>query len=833
LHLIVQFVMLVLLAWLPGAVLFRLPVLDREKRAQLDSEERLFWAIVLSVTLTTAVALALALAGRYTFERLLLANALIAVVAALGARLDLRLGSSARRIGLSALLPLTLVVLGLWRFFPSSEYVMGGKDPGTYINEGIVIAQRGAVVYRDPVVASVPAFARDLFFPSHQRDDYYGLRFMGFWIKNPDSGAVVGQFPHVFPASIAIGYGVDGLTGARRAVGFWAILGVLALYFAGARLVGRAAAWAAAALLCLHVLQVWFARYPNAEVVMQALLFAALLASARAHVDGDRFFAPVAGFLLGFLLFLRFDAILGVAAVVAALALGHLAGVVRPRLSFFAALLVTAAAALAYLFAQMRAYLTYPIVFLTNFTRWQYALLAVGAAVLAAALAIGGRRPALAARVRVLVPAALTLTLIALSVYALFFRVPVDRVLHARDAFALRTFAGFYFTLPALLAALLGFALLARRAFWRAPETFVTIAVFACFFFYKIRIASDHFWMARRFLPVILPGALMLVAAAALGRAIGGRAPSRLLRSAIGIVFVGVLATQYARAAAPILPHVEYAGLIPKLEQIAAQVHDADLLIVESRDASDTHVLALPLAYIYARNVLVLNNRKPDKASFALFLDWARTRYDRVLFMGGGGTDLLSASWSARPIASEHFEIPEYDAPADAYPRFVRHKEFDYSLYEIAPPDGGEDVGPFDLDVGVNDDLNVLRFHSKEESENRTFRWSRDRSYVSINHLDAKSHEIEIVMNDGGRPPSIAPAQVTVSLDGVTLGTVTVSTGFQPYRLSIPAALVERIARSGKTMELALVTTTWKPEQVLGTADDRDLGVMVDRVTVR
>ena len=42
------------------------------------------------------------------------------------------------------------------------------------------------------------------------------LRFMGFFIQDPDTGTVVGQFPHVFPASIAIGYGIDGLTGARR-----------------------------------------------------------------------------------------------------------------------------------------------------------------------------------------------------------------------------------------------------------------------------------------------------------------------------------------------------------------------------------------------------------------------------------------------------------------------------------------------------------------------------------------------------------------------------------------------------------------------------------------
>ena len=39
---------------------------------------------------------------------------------------------------------------------------------------------------------------------------------MGFFVTDPASGTVVGQFPHLYPAAIAIGYGLDGLTGARH-----------------------------------------------------------------------------------------------------------------------------------------------------------------------------------------------------------------------------------------------------------------------------------------------------------------------------------------------------------------------------------------------------------------------------------------------------------------------------------------------------------------------------------------------------------------------------------------------------------------------------------------
>src|SRR5207248_6526517 len=107
----------------------------------------------------------------------------VAIAAAAAARGRVRLGAATRRPSATALIPIALVLLGLWRFFPPSEYVIGGKDPGTYMNEGIQIAQRGALVIRDPVVAAVPASARDLFFPSHLRAEYYGLRFMGFFIQ--------------------------------------------------------------------------------------------------------------------------------------------------------------------------------------------------------------------------------------------------------------------------------------------------------------------------------------------------------------------------------------------------------------------------------------------------------------------------------------------------------------------------------------------------------------------------------------------------------------------------------------------------------------------------
>ena len=79
----------------------------------------------------------------------------------------------------------------------------------------------------------------------------------------------------------------------------------------------RTPAFAAAVLLAINVAQVWFARYPNSEVVMQSLMFAALLAFARPR-GRPNLFGTIAGGLLGMMLFVRYEVVLAFASFGAA-----------------------------------------------------------------------------------------------------------------------------------------------------------------------------------------------------------------------------------------------------------------------------------------------------------------------------------------------------------------------------------------------------------------------------------------------------------------------------------------------------------------------------------
>src|SRR5262245_24639370 len=104
-----------LLAYVPGALFFRSPILDPARRRTLPAEERVFWAIVLSVGLSCMVTLGLASVGVYRYGRLLAINGGLSAAALLLWRGQLFVRGAARPT-LTALAPIALVVFCVWRY---------------------------------------------------------------------------------------------------------------------------------------------------------------------------------------------------------------------------------------------------------------------------------------------------------------------------------------------------------------------------------------------------------------------------------------------------------------------------------------------------------------------------------------------------------------------------------------------------------------------------------------------------------------------------------------------------------------------------------------------
>ena len=188
---------------------------------------------------------------------------------------------------------------------------------------------------------------------------------------------------------------------------------------------------------------------------------------------------------------------------------------------------------------------------------------------------------------------------------------------------------------------------------------------------------------------------------------------------------------------------------------------------------------------------------------------------------------------ASTPLASDRFQVPEYESARNAYPaRASRQKEFDYSVYAFGPP--AAPAGAGELDVGINDDLNVIRFHAKELTEGRTFRWSQRQSFVIVNRIGAGDRTLALWMNDGGRPAAAPPADVTVLHRGSRARHGARRRRVQGIRRPDSR---RRRGRGGGDRRAgphhAEDARRGIPRILLGTTDDRDLGVMVDRVAIR
>ena len=88
-------------------------------------------------------------------------------------------------------------------------------------------------------------------------------------------------------------------------------------------------------------------------------------------------------------------------------------------------------------------------------------------------------------------------------------------------------------------------------------------------------------------------------------------------------------------------------------------------------------------------------------------------------------------------------------------------------------------------------------------------------------------------MDDGRRPAAVPKAQIQVALDDHVLGTTTVGPDFHGYSFAIPPDVAAEAAARTVPARLRITTNIWRPKAAIGVPDDRDLGVMVDKVEVR
>lgn len=703
------------------------------------------------------------------------------------------------------LLFLAIATLLAW----PGEWVLGGQDPGVYVLIGTSIARTGGIILHNPSLASMPLQGDFLF------SSYIGQRWLlpGFYLTDRESGRIIPQFLHLYPSWLALFDALGGVSATLLATPLFTLLGLLAFYFLVRRLVGRWAAPVAVTLLALNPAQIWFAREPGAESLTLALLLGGWYLFERAlHEPARSDLAVLAGAALGQIALAKLEFLF-----LPLLLYGYLVArglVIRTGMNE-KAFLWTYSLFLVHALVHM-ALISWPYLqtFRTSLERsyllpaWAWFFL-LGLTLAGLVLFYAFRRPfgrlllrlvGQEERIRRLL---ILLGLLAVLYGAVLWPLLSPAQLYVegewktnyhRQAF-LRLL--WYLSPVGLALAIVGLlGWLGRRLDGPSLPFFAAFALEGAIFVHSTMDYPSHFWMMRRYIPLVFPcltlgmaAALYFLRWAPLGRTVR--------RGGVGLL-LGLQLLLLVQADAPFASRYELAGMVETLAGLAERIPAQSPVFVDHFGAA----LATPLRFLYEKEAFALPQPIPWEKLWRLLREWPAEDGLAYLLLERPPS-LLYGGMRVTQVGNFVLESWVTESPLDHLPREAVLLRSAQGLYQVERrPDGPS----------------TLEYFSPQPE------WSGERITLvlpaSVSPLCLKMRAIAF------RPETVSPALVQFLWNGETIVEVTLPRSPEPQETAVPLPPTDSESR------LEIRCRTWNP-RLAGFGDDpRDLGLLIQSLVV-
>ena len=791
--------------------------------------ERWFLRVALGVGAAAWLGLVIAELGRLRAGLLAALLAAAAVALAVHTRFVRPLPPTpSPAVGRPGLLAFGAVVLVAgFLFFPPYETVVNGGDATVYVNLGRKIAETGALVFDDPLLRELPVEAREYLFLNRQPGDFGLGRYArfpgGFTIADIGEPEVSSGFSPLYPVLAALFHQTFPPRGALFVAPLFAVLSVGGLFLVVAHVGGIRTGLVAALLFAVSLPQVWFARYPVPETVAQFFVVAGLLALLAAF-RGDRpRLAAAAGGFFGLACFAKIDLVVLLTAALAAFAAWRL--LARPKGGGRCAVFLFAAFGLALVHNAVH-YALYPsdyTVYLRQLLDRSSAFsLWAGSAAGLTALLLAGAGVALSARRRLSAAArrAAGWALVGLlAAYAVVYATATPGR-WPEPLFWL----SWYLSWPVLGFCLAGLVWLlwsgrAGRANQGLAFLLMLTGVVSLHYLYDPFEPGVHIWSMRRFVPVVLPGMLAVVALVACRLAecvyFEFRVVATTVLAAVLVGFVG-------GPSRSVLGESLWDGVLEQSAAVA-RTFPADAAVLVSPELAGTH-LQTSLNYLHDVDAVLVQQDEPGEALRDVMLDWLAAGRPVFVVVGQRGFSVPAPELVLSEAGEASIGFRTLEQTRERAPRDVVDHAIGLTILKAVPAGVSNPRTGIDVGTPADDLVAGLRgFHGAERDGNaESFRWSGEAASLTVPGGD----RIRLVLA-GARPPETPPAEISLWAGPHRLAAgLTVGNAVETLTFDLPES-----ERSGTT-ELTIRSTAFRPLDLGLSPDSRRLGVRVYRVDV-
>lgn len=698
-----------------------------------------------------------------------------------------------------------LVVAAVLYAAAPTDPMAGGRDMAVYANHAIYMSHHGRL---------------DVPYPDGVDPDDLPPGWVGFSGVYSTQPTMTVQFAHLFPAWLAQAFTAFGYGGMLRLNALLAIVSLLALFALARRFMSEGIAAMGVLFLAFNAGQVWVVRNTLTEPMTQLFVTVGLLVLTATDPIRPRAAGVWAGIAIGMTALVRLDSLVLLPLLIA----GHtMASLLAPDrwpgariTAFYAAALPVFAIAVAYYAAFSRPYLVDHLP----------AVLPIAVATVVAPLAYGlSRIPVIRGLGSKILPATATLVVASVSVlllaaYAYFIRprigpfqllaVESDVPLRSHVEDALRNL-GAYVTPVVLWMAIvqwvLAMAFAVRRRMITLLPVLVMIGGFSAMYFWNQAVVPDHFWAIRRFMPIVLPGVILL--AAFMGWTVVSGLPPRWRPVVIGIAALALAAQTY-RIGNPLFFVTERSGVYSALEDFAREV-PSDQLLLGPLNRTDIHTVGTALFMSFDKQVLAVSYEADGGRDELLArIREASPARPVLAIVSGNRLDWLEGD----VVAAMDTQFELMTATLRPVPQQVATRGLRWALVEVTG------LNTLDSELGPSNHWLVRErgFHRTEAAG--AARWTDGQAelLVPIRQGEVPGRLIIDLMWTGP-----LGATIDIMYEDHTLFSGYVPSGEWQRTFALPPT-----PNTADEVEVRIESSTFVPVDVLeGSSDERTLGVMV------